>query len=61
MSCELFQITVDKKELQFGGQVLGETSKKTIMLVNEGALGTTFHINKITGELASTDLLTKAS
>jgi hypothetical protein len=41
---------VDKNEISYGSQVLGETCKKTIMLINDGALATKFRVNKVPAE-----------
>ena len=46
------QVTVDKKEINYGSQVLGETCKKTIMLINDGALATKFNLKKFQAELS---------
>ena len=40
---------MDTSLVDFGTAVIGETLKKTFMLRNNGALGTTFNFYKITG------------
>ncbi|CAB4013133.1 Hypothetical predicted protein [Paramuricea clavata] len=47
------QVSVDKNEINYGSQVLGEICKKTIMLINDGALATKFNVKKIQAEPAS--------
>ena len=41
---------MDKRDINFGSQVLGETCRKTIELINEGALGTKFNVKKISSK-----------
>jgi hypothetical protein len=48
---------VDKNEINYGSQVLGETCKKTIMLINDGALATKFNVKKFQDAPAS-DVIT---
>ena len=48
---------MDKNEINYGSQVLGETCKKTIMLINDGALATKFNIKKVPAEPPS-DVIT---
>ncbi|XP_052759795.1 cilia- and flagella-associated protein 74-like isoform X2 [Mya arenaria] len=47
-------LSVDTDVIQFGTTVIDETLKRTFMLSNKGALGTTFQFFKVTGVKAKT-------
>ena len=42
-----FQLSVDVESINFGAQVIGETIRRSVTLVNKGALGTRFEFCKV--------------